>query len=93
MGNKLSNGNGFVKLNRQGIREMLRSAEVEAELTKRMRNVQAAVPGSELEASRSATRVRVRVKYGNPWQEANSGRLSRALDAAGGERGKTRRGK
>jgi hypothetical protein len=76
-----------VELNRAGMRELLKSAEIATELNTRMLRAQAQIPGSELRESRSPTRVRVRLYYGNVFQEANSGKLSRALDASGGRRG------
>lgn len=93
---KIPGGNGEVKLNRKGMRQLLKSEEVLDELTDRMRRVQAAIPGSELRAGRSPTRARVRVAYGSDYEEANTGRLVRALDNARGQRGfkvKTRKPK
>jgi hypothetical protein len=76
-----------VYLNSKGMREMLKSQGVEDELVKRMSRVQAALPGSKLEASVTRTRVRVKVARGSDFDEANTGALSRALDLAGGLRG------
>lgn len=79
--------NVTVKLISKGIREMLRSPEVERELTNRMKRVQAALPGSELYTTKSATRVAAKVARGSDFDEANTGDLSRALDLSGGRRG------
>lgn len=96
MASKIPGGQGEVKLNFKGMRELLRSDDLGKMLEKRMRKVQAALPGSELEISKSPTRVRVKVIRGSDYEEANTGALSRALDLAGGERGtkvKTRKPK
>ena len=96
MASKIPGGQGQVKLNFKGMRELLRSDDLGNMLEKRMRKVQAALPGSELEVSKSPTRVRVKVLRGSDYEEANTGDLSRALDLAGGERGtqvKTRKPK
>jgi hypothetical protein len=96
MASKIPGGQGEVKLNFKGMRELLRSDDLGKMLEKRMRKVQAALPGSELEISKSPTRVRVKVMRGSDYGEANTGDLSRALDLAGGERGtqvKTRKPK
>lgn len=96
MASKIPGGQGEVKLNFKGMRELLRSDDLGKMLEKRMRKVQAALPGSELEISKSPTRVRVKVMRGSDYEEANTGALSRALDLAGGERGtqvKTRKPK
>ena len=76
-----------VQLNSKGIREMLRSAQVEDELRRRMARVQSALPGSELYVTESFTRVAVKVARGSDFDEANTGDLSRALDLAGARRG------
>lgn len=86
MVSRIPQGGGIVKLNSAGMKELLKSAEIEAELVQRMRNVQAALPESELEVKQGKNRVRVRVKKGNIYQEAATGDLSRALDLAGGKR-------
>ena len=96
MASKIPGGQGQVKLNFKGMRELLRSDDLGNMLEKRMRKVQAALPGSELEVTKSPTRVRVKVLRGSDFEEANTGDLSRALDLAGGERGtqvKTRKPK
>lgn len=96
MASKIPGGQGEVKLNFKGMRELLRSDDLGNMLEKRMRKVQAALPGSELEVTKSPTRVRVKVLRGSDFEEANTGDLSRALDLAGGERGtqvKTRKPK
>lgn len=96
MASKIPGGQGEVKLNFKGMRELLRSDDLGKMLEKRMRKVQAALPGSDLEVSKSPTRVRVKVIRGSDYEEANTGALSRALDLAGGQRGtqvKTRKPK
>lgn len=87
MASKIPGGQGEVKLNFKGMRELLRSDDLGKMLEKRMRKVQAALPGSDLEVSKSPTRVRVKVIRGSDYEEANTGALSRALDLAGGQRG------
>lgn len=81
-------GNVKVKLNSAGMREMLKSQEVEDELRRRMARVESALgAGAELYVTRSATRVAVKVARGSDFDEANTGALSRALDLAGARRG------
>lgn len=87
MASQIPGGGGEVKLNFKGMRELLRSDDLGNMLAKRMKKVQAALPGSELEIAKSPTRVRVKVSRGSDFDEANTGDLSRALDLAGGERG------
>ena len=87
MGSKIPNGGGEVKLNSQGMRELLKSNEIRADLVNRMSRVQSALPGSKLVAMESRTRARVKVERGSDFDEANTGDLSRALDLAGGRRG------
>lgn len=87
MASKIPGGGGEVKLDFKGMRQLLKSAEIEAELRKRMGKVQGALPGSEMRVSRSPTRVRVRVARGSDYEEANTGELSRALNLSGGRRG------
>jgi len=84
---KIPGGGGEVKLNRKGIGELLRSNEIASELRNRMRRVQAALPGSELEVTTKGRRARAKVARGSDFEEANTGELSRALDLAGGQRG------
>ena len=86
MASKIPGGGGEVKLNFKGMGELLRSKELEAELQKRMRRVQSALPGSELYTTTSR-RARAVVARGSDFDEANTGELSRALDLAGGQRG------
>ena len=96
MASKIPGGGGKVQLNSPGMRDLLRSNEVRAELVGRMAKVQSALPGSKLEAMESRTRIRVKVIRGSDFDEANTGDLSRALDLAGGRRGtqvKTRKPK
>lgn len=95
-GSKIPGGGGYVRLDLDGMKKLLRSDDLGKMLEKRMRKVQAALPGSDLEVSKSPTRVRVKVIRGSDYEEANTGALSRALDLAGGERGtrvKTRKPK
>lgn len=87
MGSKIPGGGGEVKLNRKGIRELLNSEAIYRELEKRMKRVQAALPGSEMQRKRRPTRAAVIVIRGSAYDEANTGHLSRALDLAQGERG------
>jgi hypothetical protein len=84
---KIPGGGGEVKLNFKGMGELLRSPAIASELRTRMRRVQAAVPGSELDVVTSGRRARAKVSRGSDFDEANTGTLSRALDLAGGERG------
>jgi hypothetical protein len=70
-----------------GMRSLLRDPKIAEELRRRMTRVQGAIPGSELEVTRSGVRARAKVAYGSDFDEANTGALSRALDLAGGERG------
>ncbi len=86
MASKIPGGGGEVKLNRKGVGDLLRSAEIEGELRKRMRRVQSALPGSELYTTTNR-RARAVVARGSDFDEANTGELARALDLSGGERG------
>jgi len=88
--------NDRVKLNFKGMGELLRSREIAAELRLRMRRVQAAVPGSELQVLRNGRRARAKVLFGSDFDEASTGQLARALDLSRGQRGvrtKTRKPK
>lgn len=76
-----------IKLDNAGMRELLESAAIESELVSRMAAVESALPGSEIQVVRRGRRVQVRVVRGSDFEEANTGELSRALDAAGGSRG------
>ena len=87
MASKIPGGGGEVKLNFKGMGELLRSPAIASELRTRMRRVQAAVPGSELEVLTRGRRARAKVVRGSDFDEANTGTLSRALDLAGGQRG------
>ena len=87
MASKIPGGGGEVKLNFKGMGELLRSPAIASELRTRMRRVQAAVPGSELDVVTSGRRARAKVSRGSDFDEANTGTLSRALDLAGGQRG------
>lgn len=84
---QIPNGGGKVKLHFQGMRELLKSQPIRAELTNRMAKVAAALPGSSMEVRNTRSRVVVKVLRGSDFDEANTGDLSRALDLAGGERG------
>ena len=86
-GSSIPGGGGHVKLDSAGMRELLKSQPIRAELVVRMARVQAALPGSSLKVNNTRTRVRVQVERGSDFDEANTGDLSRALDLAGGERG------
>lgn len=83
---------GKVTLNSPGMRELLKSNEVRAELVQRMSRVQSALPGSKLTVDLTSTRLRVKVARGSDFDEANTGALSRALDLAGGQRGVRNKG-
>lgn len=87
MASKIPGDGGEVKLNFKGIRELLNSEAIYQELEKRMKRVQAALPGSEMSRKKRPTRAAVIVARGSAFDEANSGALSRALDLAQGERG------
>jgi hypothetical protein len=76
-----------VELNFAGMGELLRSPAIANQLAARMRRVQAALPGSQLQVSSSGRRARVKVIRGSDFDEANTGELGRALDLAGGLRG------
>ena len=87
MASKIPGGGGEVKLNFKGMGELLRSPAIASELRTRMRRVQSAVPGSQLDVVTSGRRARAKVSRGSDFDEANTGTLSRALDLAGGQRG------
>ena len=78
---------GYVKLDNKGVGELLRSQGILSELETRMRRVQAALPGSELQLTRKGVRARAKVLRGSDFDEANTGDLARALDLSGGLRG------
>ncbi len=80
-------GGGHVLLNKAGMGQLLRDPAIAVELGNRMRRVQAALPGSELQVTRSGVRARAKVAYGSDFDEADTGALSRALDLAGAQRG------
>lgn len=67
--------------------ELLKSPEIQSMLRERMAPVQASVPGSQLEIVVGRSRARAKVINGSDYDEANTGELSRALDASGGQRG------
>lgn len=87
MASKIPGGGGHVKLNFNGMRDLMRSPEIMAMLRNRMQSVQAAVPGSMLQEVTRRSRAAVKVVHGSDFDEANTGDLSRALDLAGGRRG------
>lgn len=87
MASKIPGGNGKVTLISAGMRELLKSNQIRAELVMRMIKVQSALPGSSMQVSETPTRVRIKVSRGSDFDEANTGDLSRALDLAGGQRG------
>jgi len=84
---KIPGGGGEVQLNFKGMGELLRSPAIASELRQRMRRVQAALPGSELEVLTRGRRARAKVLRGSDFDEANTGDLARALDLSGGRRG------
>lgn len=86
-GTKIPGKEGRVFLNRAGMGELLRSQAIASELRTRMRRVQAALPGSELEVLTGGRRARAKVIRGSDFDEANTGDLARALDLSGGQRG------
>ena len=86
-GSQIPGRDGRVVLNSAGMRDLLKSNEVRAEIAVRAARVQGALPGSKLEITESATRVRAKISRGSDFDEANTGALSRALDLAGGRRG------
>jgi hypothetical protein len=87
MASKIPGTNDKVYLHLAGMRELMKSTEIRAELVKRMLPVVSAVPGASLEVAVRPSRVVVKVINGSDFDEANTGSLSRALDLAGGERG------
>lgn len=87
MGSRIPGTQDKVYLNFKGMGELLKSKEIESMLMERMATVQAALPGSTLEARTRRTRVAAIVKRGSDFDEANTGELSRALDLSGGLRG------
>jgi len=85
---RIPNNGGEVTLNRAGMRELMKSPEIASMLAGRMRPVQAALPGSQLQVLRGGrSRARAKVIYGSDFDEADTGNLSRALDLSGGSRG------
>jgi len=79
--------NDRVKLNFKGMGKLLRGPQIAKELEGRMRRVQSALPGSELQVLTNGRRARAKVLYGSDFDEATTGALGRALDLAGGQRG------
>jgi hypothetical protein len=85
---KIPGGGGEVTLNRKGMSDLLTVASHSQRCSgTRMRRVQSAVPGSQLDVLTSGRRARAKVSRGSDFDEANTGTLSRALDLAGGQRG------
>ena len=82
----------YVELNSKGMRELLKSAAIASELRGRMNRVQAAIPGSELKTAQRPTRVVAQVWFGSKLDEANNGRLRRALPLSGGLPGRKNKG-
>lgn len=91
MPSNIPGGSGKVYLNKKGMRELLKSTEIRAELVERMIPVQSALAGSKLEVVIRPTRVVVTVTRGSDFDEANTGDLSRALDLARGRRGRLKK--
>jgi len=82
----------YVELDSKGMRALLKSAAIASELRSRMGRVQSAIPGSELRTAQRPTRVVAQVWYGSKWDEANNGRLRRALPLSGGRPGTKKMG-
>lgn len=74
-----------IELNRAGVRTLLRSPELQADLSARAHRIaNAAGPGFEVETSTSATRTHAVVRtatFAARHAEATSRALTRALDA------------
>lgn len=78
--------NAKVELNHEGMAELLKAPGVVADLKARMERVRAQVgDGYTVEEVDHPTRAVVRVIGGTMWEEANTGKLARALPAAGGD--------
>ena len=82
----------YVELNSKGMRQLLKSAEIGSLLRSRMARVQSAIPGSELKMAQRPTRVVAQVWHGSKVDEANTGRLRRALPLSGGLPGRKNKG-
>ena len=82
----------YVELNSKGMRDLLKSSAIAGQLTARMRRVQSAIPGSELRTAQRPSRVVAQVWYGSKLDEANNGRLRRALPLSGGLPGRNKTG-
>ena len=74
------------------MRDLLKSSAIAGQLTARMRRVQGAIPGSELRTAQRPTRVVAQVWHGSKLDEANNGRLRRALPLSGGLPGRNNTG-
>lgn len=74
-----------IKLNRPGVRELLRSAEVQADLARRARAIAAAAgPGMEVDTEVGSNRARASVRTVTTdarRREATERALTRAIDA------------
>lgn len=74
-----------VKLNKAGVRELLRSAEVEADLVSRARRIaSAAGSGHEVQSGKGRNRARAEVvtaTFDAMREEAMNRNLTRAIDA------------
>jgi hypothetical protein len=74
-----------IVLNRKGVREILRSPEVEADLERRARHIAAAAgPGHEVDVTVGGNRARASVRtdtFEAMRDEATDRNLTRALDA------------
>lgn len=82
----------YVELNSKGMRDLLKSAAIASMLRSRMNRVQASIPGSELRTAQRPTRVVAQVWFGSKLDEANNGRLRRALPLSGGLPGRNKTG-
>lgn len=91
MASKIPGNGGKVYLHLKGMNELLKSPELEKELLTRMENAKAALPSNgqapEVYSKQRPSRVVAILKRGSDFDEANTGDLSRALDATGGLRG------
>lgn len=82
----------YVQLNNKGMRELLKSSNIENMLASRMARVQSALSGSELKTAQRPTRVVAQVWFGSKLTEADSGQLRRALPLSGGLPGRKNSG-
>lgn len=81
-------GNLRIVLNHAGVRELLRSPEVQRDLERRAQNIAAAAgEGMEVSTERGATRARATVitaTFEARYREATDRALTRAIDAGRG---------